>query len=325
MATIKDVALHAGVTVTTVSRVLNNRGYISEKTRQKVYESMRALNYQPNELARALYKKQSKVVGVVVPSLLHPYFSACVHYLEKYAARQGYKIMVCNSKRERKSEIEYIEMLKSNKVAGIVLCTRTGELADILDDSLPVVTLERSISDKIPAIMCDNYQGGVLAARCLLDRGRKGIAVFPGQPKVQLPGELRVTGFLDTCRQAGVEPIVVTTDESQFAARDYRGTIRAALRAHPEIDGVFATSDVMAAQVIQECAKVGRSIPQDVSLVGFDDVDIASLTCPPLTTIHQPLEQMCEYAVDGILRKLRGETVPVKTILPVSRVDRESV
>ena len=159
MATIKDVALHAGVTVTTVSRVLNNRGYISEKTRQKVYESMRALNYQPNELARALYKKQSKVVGVVVPSLLHPYFSACVHYLEKYAARQGYKIMVCNSKRERKSEIEYIEMLKSNKVAGIVLCTRTGELADILDDSLPVVTLERSISDKIPAIMCDNYQG----------------------------------------------------------------------------------------------------------------------------------------------------------------------
>lgn len=216
-------------------------------------------------------------------------------------------------------------MLKSNKVAGIVLCTRTGELADVLDDSLPVVTLERSISDKIPAIMCDNYQGGVLAARCLLDRGRTGIAVFPGQPKVQLPGELRVTGFLDTCRQAGVEPIVVTTDESQFAARDYRGTIRAALRAHPEIDGVFATSDVMAAQVIQECAKVGRSIPQDVSLVGFDDVDIASLTNPPLTTIHQPLEQMCEYAVDGILRKLRGETVPVKTILPVSRVDRESV
>lgn len=130
-----------------------------------------------------------------MPSLLHPYFSACVHYLEKYAARQGYKIMVCNSKRERKSEIEYIEMLKSNKVAGIVLCTRTGELADILDDSLPVVTLERSISDKIPAIMCDNYQGGVLAAQSLLDRGRTGIAVFPASPRCSCPANCASPAF----------------------------------------------------------------------------------------------------------------------------------
>lgn len=325
MATIKDVALHAGVTVTTVSRALNNRGYISDKTRQKVYDSMRALDYQPNELARALYKKQSKVIGVIVPSLLHPYFSACVYYLEKYAALRGYKIMVCNSKRERKSEIEYIGMLKSNKVAGIVLCTRSCELADILDDALPVVTLERSISDKIPAIMCDNYQGGVLAAQCLLERGRTGIMVFPGRPLVQLPGELRVTGFLDTCRRNGIDPIVVTTDEAQFTNRDYRDTIRDALQAYPDVDGIFATSDVMAAQVIQECTKIQRKIPQDVSLVGFDDVDIASLTCPQLTTIHQPLDQICAYSVEYILRKLQGETVPVKTVLPVSRIDRDSV
>lgn len=325
MATIKDVALHAGVTVTTVSRVLNNRGYISDKTRQKVYDSMRALNYQPNELARALYKKQSKVIGVIVPSLLHPYFSACVHYLEKYAALRGYKIMVCNSKRERKSEIEYIGMLKSNKVAGIVLCTRSGELADILDDALPVVTLERSISDKIPAIMCDNYQGGVLAAECLLHRGRTEIMVFPGRPLVQLPGELRVTGFLDTCRRNGIDPIVVATDEAQFTNRDYRDTIRDALQAYPHVDGIFATSDVMAAQVIQECSKIQRKIPQDVSLVGFDDVDIARLTCPQLTTIHQPLDRICAYSVEYILRKLQGETVPVKTVLPVSRIDRDSV
>lgn len=325
MATIKDVALHAGVTVTTVSRVLNNRGYISEKTRKKVQDSMRALHYQPNELARALYRKQSTIIGIIVPSLLHPYFSACVHYLEKYAALQGYKIMVCNSKRERKSEIEYIDMLKSNKVAGIVLCTRTGDLADLLDDSLPVVTLERSISDTIPAIMCDNYQGGVLAAESLLQRGRCRIVVFPGQPPVELPGELRVTGFLDTCRKEGIFPLVVTTDEQQFSRRDYRVAIRDALLANPDIDGIFATSDIMAAQVIQECNKIQRHIPRDVSLVGFDDVDIAGLTCPQLTTIHQPLEQICAYAVEYILRKLRGETVPVKTVLPVSRIDRESV
>ena len=324
MATIKDVALHAGVTVTTVSRVLNNRGYISEKTRQKVYESMRALNYQPNELARALYKKQSKVVGVVVPSLLHPYFSACVHYLEKYAARQGYKIMVCNSKRERKSEIEYIEMLKSNKVAGIVLCTRTGELADILDDSLPVVTLERSISDKIPAIMCDNYQGGRLAAEHLISLGCRHLLDFGGIEKEDMPADDRERAFAETCREHGVDCVVAKGRSDQYYAMEYHDYIEQALLAHPETDGVFASSDVIAAQVIQICAKLGISIPEKLKLVGFGDVNIASLTTPRITTIRQPIKEMADTSIDLIVKSSQGELVPSRTVLPVRLVKRET-
>lgn len=323
MATIKDVAEKAGITVTTVSRVLNNRGYISDKTRAKVYKVMEELDYQPNEIARALAHKQTKLIGAIVPALLHPFFSACINYIEKYAAINGFKLLICNSERNNEKELEYIEMLKSNKVSGIILCTRSGNTAKKLG-KLPVVTIERSISEMIPAVMCDNYLGGELATRLLLAKGCKNPVIICGSPKVHLPADDRARAFADTCEKQGIVPKFFTTNEQQFNARSYRDEVARMLDEDPGIDGVFASSDVIGAQVLQVCDNRSIKVPEQMKVVGFDDVEISSLTTPQLTTIHQPIEEMCKYAVETILRRIAGETVPTKTILPVSLIERDS-
>lgn len=324
MATLKDVADRAGVTVTTVSRILNNRGYISEKTRERVYAVMKEIDYQPNEIARALSLNKNNSIGIIVASLMHPFFSASVNYFEYYASLQGYKVMVCNSQRSKEKEIAYIDMLRSNKVSGIIIGTRNGELDERLPPNLPVVTFERAISDRIPTVMCDNYQGGILATKHLVNSGCRHLAILCGSKRVHLPADDRTQAFIDECRKSRIEPVIFATDEAQFESRQYTTEIAMMLDSNKKIDGIFATSDVMAAQVIQVCSKRRIRIPQDIKLVGFDDVEISRLTTPTLTTVHQPIEQMCNSAVSLIIRQLRGEPVPSKTVLPVSLIERES-
>jgi family./Bacterial regulatory proteins, lacI family. len=173
MATIKDVAERAGVTVTTVSRVLNNRGYISEKTREKVYEAMKELNYQPNELARSLYRKKSYLIGLLIPSVAHPFFAELTNYIEYYAYQNDYKILLCNSGQDVEKEKEYIDMLKRHQVDGIIIGSHTLKAEQYINVNLPIVAIDRYFSEKIPYVASDNYNGGVLATKLLIQKGCK--------------------------------------------------------------------------------------------------------------------------------------------------------
>lgn len=325
MSTIKDVAAKAGVTATTVSRVLNNRGYISNETRKKVYWAMSELNYRPNEMARFLSKQQTNYLGIILPSVEHPYFGKILHWFEHYATLQGYKVMVCISADSREKELEYIDMLHSNRVMGIVLCSRSGKLLDNFDASCPVITFERELCESIPSILCDNFQGGMQATQCLIDAGCKHVAIFAGAPELELPANLRVEAFTRTCAERGVVGEVIYTDEEAFRSNDYESYILKTLQENPNLDGVFATSDVMAAQIIRVCHKLGKYIPEDICVIGFDDVYPSMITYPAITTIHQPVEEMCRYAVEMIVKKVNKEMVPSKVVLPVSLVRRESV
>ena len=145
MPTIKDVAAEAGVTSTTVSRVLNNRGYISEETREKVYSAMEKLNYMPNEMARNLSRQKSDYIGVILPSVEHPYFSKVLHWLEHYVTKHNYKIMVCISENSREKELQYIDLLYSHRVLGIVVCSHIGETMEHLDSNCPLISFELSL------------------------------------------------------------------------------------------------------------------------------------------------------------------------------------
>ncbi len=324
MPTLKDVAEKSGVTVTTVSRVLNNRGYISDATRKKVYDAMKELNYHPNEMARSLTKKRTNMIGVIVPSISHPFFSKVVSCLEYYAAQKGYKIMLCNSHHEREKEIGYFDMLRSNKVAGIVMCSRTERVTDDLDITLPVVLFERALSGDFSTISCDNYEGGHIAVMHLIEKGCHNLLYIGGPEKIPLPANLRGQAFQDVCEQYHVRHMMITTEEEQFHIMDYTGLIEEVLKAHPEIDGVFASSDVIASDVIYVCNKLGIRIPEQLKVVGFDDDIIASRTTPRITTIRQPVRQMCECAISTILNKLDGQIVPTKTMLPVFLIKRET-
>ncbi len=320
----KDVAAKAGVTVTTVSRVLNNHGHISKKTKKKVYQAIAELNYHPNEAARSLIKEHTNIIGVIVPTVKNPFFAEIVEYLEEYAFKQQHKIMLCNSYHQKDKEIEYIEMLKSNKVAGIFISSRTSGIEQYLTSNMPIVSFERVINDQISSVACDNYQGGVLATKCLIECGCKNICHIGGVSGLNMPADERCRAFLDECKKAGVHSHVFGTEESQFQSMDYSNWLNQLLTQNPDIDGVFASSDIIAAQLIDVCTKRGIRIPDDMKIVGYDDTIISSLVTPRITTIHQPLEQMCRSAINTILQDKNEENLPTRSVFGVTLIRRET-
>lgn len=324
MATIVDVAKLAGVTPTTVSRVINNRGYISEKTRNKVNEAMDQLGYQPNEIARSLTKQKSNTIGVIVPHISHPYFAKLISNLENEAAKNGYKIILCNSKEKAEKEKQYLDMCKSNRVAGIILCSGNVESNKINTGNIPVVLLEKNFEKGKLGIQCDNYQGGKLATEHLIDCGCKRLLHFSGVIDEEMPADNREKAFIDICNEKNVEYFIRKYDINTYNEMNYYEYIKDTLNEIKNIDGIFASSDLIAAQVIQVCNELNIRIPSDVKLVGFDDVEIAKLTTPTITTIHQPIKEMAKLAIELIDSKYKNIEVNEQTILPIELVVRNS-
>lgn len=324
MANIKDVARAAGLSVGTVSRVLNNRGYISKETRAKVMDAMRQLNYVPNELAKSIFRKYTNIIGLLVPSVTHPYFSKIVEAVEQHAFDLGYKILLCNSYFDERKEIEYFKMLKSNKVDGIILGSRNLEIDDSLTGGLPLVSIDRILREDIACIVSDNYQGGKLATEHLLSKGCRKIACLGGWPSLHLMANQRIDAFRDVCKREQLDPIVISTNETQFSEMSYYADIERLFEQYPDIEGIFATSDIMAAQVIQVAFGKGIRVPDQVKVVGYDDTNIASLTTPTITTIQQPADAISKYALELLIQQIKGNIVPLRTILPVKLIERAS-
>ncbi len=322
MATIHDVAKKAKVSVTTVSRVMNNRGYISEATRTKVFKAMEQLNYQPNEIARSLLRKQSNVIGLIVPNVSHPFFGELAYAVENYAYDKGFKLLLCNSQLDPVKEREYVDMLKRNRVDGIIMGSHTLQVEEYKNLSSPIVTIDRQISSEIPYVSSDNAAGGKLAAELLLAKGCRNIAHICGNLELDLLANARTTSFRSVLLEQGIEPIIVQTDKDVFQQLQYERIIARLLDEHPEIDGVFATSDIIAAFLVRQCVLRNRKVPEAVKIIGYDDINAASWLMPPLTTIKQPIELMAHRAVDLILMQMNEEEFHTESILPVELVER---
>ncbi|TYP71086.1 LacI family DNA-binding transcriptional regulator [Paenibacillus methanolicus] len=324
MATIHDVATKAGVSVTTVSRVLNNRGYISEKTRKKVFDIMAELNYQPNEIARSLLRKQSNVIGLIIPMVSHPFFSELANYVEYYAYQAGFKVMLCNSQLDPAKERDYIEMLKRNRVDGIIMGSHTLDVEEYRHLHSPIVTIDRQIDDEIPSISSDNYRGGEIATELLVRKGCRKIAHICGNQELHMLSNLRTNAFHETARKQGVQHITIQTDMNVFDQKQYERIIDTLLEEHPDTDGIFATSDIIAAFAVKGCIRVGKRVPQDVRIIGYDDVNAASWLNPEITSIRQPIGEMGRMAVELIRKQLEGKPFKVENVLPVQLVERST-
>lgn len=323
MATIKDVAREAGLTVTTVSRVLNNRGYISDDARQRVKTAMEKLNYQPNEVARSLHKKSSRTIGVIVPHIRHPYFAEMISNIENAAYKKGYRILLCNTQSKEEKEKEYIEICTSNRVAGIILFSGLVAVDTFVKMDIPVITMERFLDNGTASVECDNRTGGAMAAEKLIENGCRNLMMIGSTAcEVELPADLRAIGFRDVCNEKGVSYVEIDPEESAYNEMTYGEMMEDALRRYPQTDGVFASSDVIAAQTLQVCSKLGLSVPEQMKIVGFDDVSIAQLTNPELTTIHQPIREMAQIAVGLLVDAAEGNLVAKKTVLPVQLIER---
>ncbi len=324
MSTLKDVAEKAGVTVTTVSRMLNDRGYVSEKTKKKIKQAMKELNYQPNALARALSRKKSDFIGLIVPSASHMYFCKVIDYVEHFVSKNGYKLLLCNSNLEPKKEIEYFNMLNANKVAGIIIASRTQNIDKNIAIDAPVISIDRVISPRIPSICSDNYQGGVLAAEHLIAKGCKKLVHISGSTNLNMDANKRFFGFKEVCEKKGIPYFVVDATEEQFLSMHYENIINMILDNHPDVDGIFTSNDIIASQVIGICKKRNIEIPNQIKIVGYDDIDLCKLCSPAITTIHQSVKEICQFAVESIIFKADNKTIPSSVAFPVTLIERET-
>lgn len=318
MPTIKDVALQAGVSVTTVSRVLNNRGYLSEELKKKVLRAMDELNYRPNELARSLSRSRSNIIGLIIPHVSHPFFGELTGYIEEHAYRNGCKLLLCNSRQDKHKELEYIDMLRASRVDGIIMGSHTLEVEAYQQMNLPLVTFDRQISPGIPYVCSDNYLGGKLATTLLIEKGCRNIAHIGGHPGLNILSRLRSEAFADTAANHHIPHLSLHTDNDSFDVAAYERLLAQLFREQPGIDGIFAGSDMIAAYALKACQERGRRVPEDVRIVGYDGIALRSMLALPLSTVRQPIEEMGKLAVDLIIRQVHGGSVSAEYILPVT-------
>jgi len=320
--TLKDVAREAGLAVETVSRVLNNRGYISEKTRKKVYEAMDKIGYKPNIIARTLSKGRSDAISVIMPHMVHPYFAQMLSEVEQYAAEKQFQVFVNNSTGDIQKEKNVLELCENSLVAGVLIFSQQVKPETLKKFNLPIITIERFIEGGTGCVLCDNYKGGQLAADALIDKGCKNLLMLGSVWQRKMPADVREDGFMDVCRKRGVNAKVLTSNPEEYKEMEYHDSIIKALTDFPDTDGIFCSSDLIAAQVIQVAAKLGKRIPEDLKIIGFDDTNLARLTTPQISTIHQPIREMARMALDLIFATLEHKEINERNVLDVHLVER---
>ncbi|MED1489658.1 LacI family DNA-binding transcriptional regulator [Bacillus smithii] len=318
MVTIRDVAREAGVSVATVSRVLNKSGYVQEDTKKLVLEIIQKLNYKPNEVARSLYKRESKLIGLLLPDITNPFFPELARGVEDAVQNEGYRLIVGNSDEDMEKEFRYIETFLQNHVMGIIASTIHSDR--FLNLKIPVVLLDRT-TDQFPSVYSNHQQGGRLAARTLLERGSREITVLRGPQHIR-PAQERFQAALDVLSQSSACFYVMDTS---FTFNGAKASAKEVFQKYPKTDGILACNDVVATAVLHEALRIGKRIPEDLQIIGYDDVPISELVFPPLTTIHQPAYNMGEEAAKLLLAILRKEKcMDTQIKLPVKLIERET-
>lgn len=311
MATIQDVAKHAKVGVGTVSRVLSGKGYVKEETRQKIEASIEALNYTPNAMARNLFFHRSGIVAVIVPEVGHPFFSQFVNAAEKALCEQGFQTMICNTYYKKNYERCYLDMLKQQRVDGIIFAAHTAlDISQYENIGRPIVALDRNLGEKIPCVSVDHETGGRMAAEEMIYSGCRNVVQFRGPKKgeVSTPSDRRHDVFEDIMKKHGIACQTYSLKWHSTDVSYYQKTADELLEANPGIDGVFATDTTIMA-VMQSALSRGIRIPEQLKLVAYDGTFEARLVFPRITMIKQPVEQLAGEAVQLMSHLIHEEPV----------------
>ncbi|WP_342562341.1 LacI family DNA-binding transcriptional regulator [Paenibacillus sp. FSL R7-0345] len=302
MTSIKDVANLAGVAVGTVSRVINNSGAVKPKTRQKVEAAIEELNYFPNEVARNFKMQRSRMVALLLPSIWNPFFSELAYYIEDELDREGYKLMLCNSGGKPEKELYYLDMLRQNKVAGIVGITY-NDIENNVSNDIPIVSIDRHFNKKITCVTSDNYEGGRLALRELVKAGARKPAFMGSVTSVFSETMNRREGFIHEAQALGIDYVIY---EKPDPIVDNLAFIKEFLQKHGDADGIFAITDMLAASYIDQASKQGIRVPEDVKVIGYDGIQDSPYFHPILSTIRQPVEEMARMTIKLLYDKIEG-------------------
>ncbi len=330
MATMKDIARLAGVSTSTVSHVINHSRFVSEEIAERVNQAAKELGYTPSALARSLKTNRTKTIGMLVTTSSNPFFSEVVKGVENSCYQQGYNLILCNTEGNHQRMIESIDTLLQKRVDGVILMCTTliGEKIDIFDcyPDVPVVVMDWGPvlfnSDKIQD---NSFQGGYQATRYLIECGHTDIACITG-PLDRPQAYMRYQGFKQAMEDTGLAIHSEWVVESDFECEGGYQAFHSLLECDEFPQAIFVCNDMMAMGVINAASEQDIKIPQDLSIIGYDDIHIAEFMTPPLTTMHQPKYRLGQVAVETLLKKLDKTADKMQLVqLEPSLVVRKSV
>jgi LacI family transcriptional regulator len=303
-----EVAQEAGVSLMTVSRVINHKQDVNPGTRQRVLEVIQRLGYRPSGIARSLATRRTATLGLVVPDIANPFFSSVARGVEHMAYAEGYNVLLCNAEEDPEREWEVLLSLEAKQVDGVVLCSSrldNARLKTILGRQPAVVLVNRRLEGGVDHVILDDEAGGSLATRHLLSRGHRGIGFLAG-PDASYSARQREAGYRGALASAGIElrpewiqPCAPTVEGGQAGAAQI-------LQTRPELTALFCYNDLVAVGALQAATGLGRRVPQDLAVVGFDDILLAGLVTPALTTCRAPLYELGGQAARALLARIRG-------------------
>ncbi|WP_270330727.1 LacI family DNA-binding transcriptional regulator [Lapidilactobacillus dextrinicus] len=314
-ATMKDVAKLAGVSLGTVSRVVNNNTQVKEKTKKKVKAAIKELGYIPDDYARGLKTQRSMFVALILPTIWHPFFSEFAYYVETELTKRGYKLLICNSDGDAEKERKYIQMVKKNKIDGIIGITYSA-IDQYVSANLPLVSIDRSFTEPISYVSSDNFNGGEIALDELLKHGATNLAYISGYSKYKNETTKRHDGFLSQAAKRGVQVTDLFVPEPITNLDDL---LRRLFIRNPNIDGIFCVNDTMLMDVRNYLARHGKQVPEDIQMIGFDGIALGPFNDLGLSTIVQPVPEMAQSAVNALFDRIEHPDQPTQIkILPVS-------
>lgn len=327
-ATIYDVAREAGVSIATVSHVINGKGKISRQRREEILNIMKRLNYRPNAIASALASKRTYTLGLLVPDISNPFFAEIARAVEDRGHQLGYSVIICSTDNNEEKVKRYVSLLKQKQVDGVIIGTGVshGELLKPLQEHSLAITLIARDHPELGAscVRVHDLDGGRLAAEHLLRLGHRRLAVLAENERVTSSGE-RVRGFVETAASFGVELPPDHIAVCDHKIEDGYRRAKAMLQLAGQPTGLFCCNDLLAIGALQAIRELGLRVPEDCSVVSFDDTILARVTDPPLTVIAQPIEEMGRLAVDLVVQDLSGQDDPARRmVLPPELVVRGS-
>ena len=328
MSTIKDVAKLAGVSVSTVSRALSGRTFVEEETKQRVLEAVQELNYKPNIIAKGLREGKFCTIALIVPDINSLFYPALMKNIEKEAAEKGYSLILCNTNNSVEKEKQAVEMLSSRGVAGIICMSVEDDIRNLLtfqkETNIPVVLINRCSEGNLGTVSIDDEHGGYLMTKLLLEKGHRKIAGMFGSFEKRRFRE-RYNGCKRAMEEFGIAEYkryfvydVDTIDEA------CQRTIEI-LKRKERPTAFFATIDMMTIGIYSGISQCNLQIPNDVSVVGFDDIFVTKHMIPPLTTYHAPIEELAGKAVEMVVNQIENNGTANEIIVQGKIKERQSV
>lgn len=321
---IDDVALKAGVSISSVSRVLNGYEHVSASTREKVEKAMEELHYMPSQAARSLASQKSNMIGIIVPELTNQYYAKMITAIEEEASKHDYGVVICNIQENFKKELKYMKMLQEMWVDGVILMhEKINEETKkfLLECNFPVVLSSVKIDGlDIPSINIHDENAAYEATSYLIEKGHKNIAMITGDLRDITAGISRLNGYKKALKEHDLVVDEAVIKEGNFSFDDGYRIMKEFLLLKSRPTAVFAASDLMAIGAMNCALDHGFSVPEDIAFMGFDNIDTSSVVRPRLTTVNQPATLIGQVSFSTLLKKMAGELIDNEIVIDHSLV-----